>query len=110
MRKKKWRTRGNKAEKQHFLRKRDRVWTPPGREERENPEVSGEEQEGRGGVGDQVHVLLVVAAEETLGQVVQDAHDAHQEEERDDSLPKQEAWSALARLSLVANEVLLSGE
>ncbi len=54
-----------------------------------------DEEESGCGASDGFYVFLVVAAEVTCQQVVEDAHDAHQEEEEDDSFSKQEAWGAV---------------
>lgn len=53
-----------------------------------------DEQQGRGGAGEHLHLLLVAAAHKADQQVVEDAHDAHQDQEEDDSLSKEEAWCA----------------
>lgn len=48
----------------------------------------GNEEQSRRGAGDGFHVLLVVAAEVTQQQVVEDAHDAHQQQEAEDPFAK----------------------
>lgn len=59
---------------------------------------SRDEQESRCGAGDGFHVVFVVIAIVSDQQVVEDAHDAHEEQEAEDALPKQVARSAANRI------------
>lgn len=52
------------------------------------PAELGDEEQSRRGAGDGFHVLLVVAAEVTQQQIVEDAHNAHQQQEAEDPLSK----------------------
>lgn len=52
-----------------------------------------EEESGRGS-GDGFHVFLIVAAVVVHQQVVEDAHNAHGEQEEEDTLSKHVAWGA----------------
>lgn len=47
------------------------------------------EEQSRRSAGDGFHVLLVVAAEVTKQQVVEDAHNTHQQQETEDPFSKQ---------------------
>lgn len=53
-----------------------------------------DEQQSRCGAGDGFHVFFVVAAIEAHQQVVEDAHDAHEDQEEDDALSKHVARGA----------------
>lgn len=53
-----------------------------------------EEEESRCSAGDGLHVFFIIAAIVTRQQVVEDAHDAHQEQEGDDAFSKQVAGGA----------------
>lgn len=53
-----------------------------------------DEEESRWSAGDRLHVFLIVAAIVTRQQEVEDAHDAHQEQEEDDAFSKQVAGGA----------------
>lgn len=66
-----------------------------------------EEEKRRCSVGDSLHRLFVVAAEKACQQVVEDTDQAHQQQEEQDTLSKQVAWSALGGLPHVADKVLL---
>lgn len=55
---------------------------------------SRNEEESGCGAGDGFHILLVVIAVVSDQQVVEDAHDTHEEQEAEDALPKQVARSA----------------
>lgn len=46
------------------------------------------EEQSRRGASDGFHVLLVVVAQITQQQIVEDAHDAHQQQEAEDPFPK----------------------
>lgn len=59
-----------------------------------DPTGLGNEEQSWRGAGDGFHVLLVVAAEVTQQQVVEDAHNTHQQQEAEDALPKQIARGA----------------
>lgn len=48
----------------------------------------GNEEQSRRGASDGFHLLLVVVAQITQQQVVEDAHDAHQQQEAEDPFPK----------------------
>lgn len=67
----------------------------------------GDEEESRRSIGDGLHVFLIVAAVVARQQVVEDPHDAHQEQEEEDALSKQVARSALRGLSHVSDKVFL---
>lgn len=52
------------------------------------------EEKSRCSAGDGFHVFLIVAAVEAHQQVVEDSHNAHQEQEAEDAFSKQVAWGA----------------
>lgn len=52
------------------------------------PAGLGNEEQSRRGAGDGFHVLLVVVAQVAQEQIVEDAHNAHQQQEADDSFSK----------------------
>lgn len=64
------------------------------------PAGLGNEEQSRCGAGDGFHVLLVVAAEVTQQQIVEDAHNAHQQQEAEDPFPKQIARGAAKEISI----------
>lgn len=55
---------------------------------------SRDEEEGGCGAGDGFHIVFVVIAVVSDQQVVEDAHDTHEEQEAEDALPKQVSRSA----------------
>lgn len=54
-----------------------------------------EEEKSRCSTSDGLYIFFVVAAVVAQQQVVEDAHDAHQEQEEDDAFSKQVAWGAI---------------
>lgn len=52
------------------------------------------EEKSRCSAGDGFYIFFIVAAKVARQQVVEDAHNAHQEQEADDAFSKQVAWSA----------------
>lgn len=61
--------------------------------------LGNEEQSGRG-AGEGFHVLLVVAAQVTQQQVVEDAHHTHQQQESQDAFSKQITRGAAKEVSI----------
>lgn len=57
-----------------------------------------DEEESGCGAGDGFHVVFVVTTIVADQQVVEDAHDAHEEQETEDALPKQVAGSAANKI------------
>ena len=53
-----------------------------------------DEEKSRCSVGEEIYVFFIVAAKVTRQQVVEDAHNAHQEQEAEDTFSKQVTWSA----------------
>lgn len=60
--------------------------------------VSRDEEESGCGAGDGFHVVFVVISVVSDQQVVEDAHDAHEEQEGENALPKQVAGSAANKI------------
>lgn len=65
---------------------------------------SRDEEESGCGAGDGFHVVFVVVSVVSDQQVVEDAHNAHEEQEEEDALPKQVARSAANKIRERAKE------
>lgn len=65
-----------------------------------------DEEKSRCSIGDDFCVFFIIASKVTNQQVVEDAHKAHQEQEAEDALSKQVAWSATKTFKRVKTTLL----